>query len=59
MKTTRNIKMELAFCEYASFNSNPGMGKIQPPDYIERLPMNLENNYTHFKATETELQNSC
>ena len=52
MKTTRNIKMKLAFCEYASFNSNPGMGKIQPPDYIERLSRNLENNYTHFKATE-------
>lgn len=30
------------------------MGKIQPPDYIERLPRNLEKNYTHFKATELQ-----
>lgn len=30
------------------------MGRIQPPDYIERLPRNLEKNYTHFKATELQ-----
>jgi len=30
------------------------MSKIQPPDYIERLPRNLEKNYTHFKATELQ-----
>lgn len=25
-----------------------------PPDYIERLPRNLEKNYNHFKATELQ-----
>lgn len=28
------------------------LGRIQPPDYIERLPRDLEKNYSHFKATE-------
>ena len=30
------------------------MSNIQPPDYIERLPRNLEKNYNHFKATELQ-----
>ncbi|XP_070537874.1 uncharacterized protein [Ptychodera flava] len=27
---------------------------IQPPDYIERLPRDLEKHYNHFKATELQ-----
>ena len=27
---------------------------IFPPDYIERMPRDLEKNYTHFKATELQ-----
>lgn len=27
---------------------------INPPDYIERLPRNLEKNYAHLKATELQ-----
>lgn len=28
--------------------------KIKPPYYIERLPRDLENHYTHFKVTELQ-----
>ena len=27
---------------------------IHPPDYIERLPRDLEKNYAHFRATELQ-----
>ena len=28
--------------------------QITPPDYVERLPRDLEKHYTHFKATELQ-----
>lgn len=30
------------------------MSQICPPDYIERMPRDLEKNYSHFKATELQ-----
>lgn len=31
---------------------NRTLSAMKPPDYVERLPRNLEQNYSHFKASE-------
>lgn len=35
-------------------NISRRMSSICPPDYIERMPRDLEKNYCHFKATELQ-----
>ncbi|WAQ99784.1 hypothetical protein MAR_024157 [Mya arenaria] len=35
-------------------NISTKLQNIKPPEYIERLPRDLEKNYSHFKATELQ-----